>query len=27
MKKLLGILVLSLFISAELNIIKGDDEN
>jgi len=27
MKKLLGILVLGLFISAELNIIKGDDEN
>jgi len=27
MTKLLGILVLGLFISAELNIIKGDDEN
>jgi len=27
MKKLLVILVLGLFISDELNIIKGDDEN
>ena len=27
MKKLLGILVLGLYISGELNIIKGDNEN
>jgi len=27
MKKLLGIVVLGLFISGELNIIKGDDES
>jgi len=27
MNKHLGILVLGLFISGELNIIKGDDEN